>query len=68
MRKIIKEQRSRNNGRGPITKEQVRQAILKLNKRTAVGEDQWSPAVWRDMSEDAMEELVSLLSEVEHKG
>ena len=33
----------------------------------AVGVDQWSPAVWRDMSNEAFEALVELLNEVEHR-
>ena len=29
--------------------------------------DQWSPAVWRDLTNEALEELTKLLNEVEQK-
>ena len=47
--------------------DQTRRAINRLSKGTAVGVDQWSPAVWRDMSDEALEELVKLLNEVERR-
>ena len=47
--------------------EQTRRAIFRLSKRTAVGVDQWSPEVWRDLSDEALEELVHLLNDVEQR-
>ena len=38
-----------------------------MNKCKALGVDQWSPARWRDISEEAIEELTKLLNHVEQK-
>ena len=64
IRTMIKELRGRGQ-RDPISEEQVRKGIFRLNARTAVGVDQWSPAVWRDLSDEAIQELPMLLNEVE---
>ena len=50
-----------------ITTEQTRRATYMLNKGTAVGVDQWSPAIWRDMSDGALEALVALLNGIEQR-
>ena len=64
---MIKRLRDQGTKLDEITMDQTRRAIYRLNKGTAFGVDQWSPAVWRDMSDEALEELVKLLNEVERR-
>ena len=65
--KIIKQTKASGHSFGQITKVKVIRGIKKLHKSTAVGIDQWSPAVWRDISPEAIAELVKLLNHVEAK-
>ena len=65
MRSIIQGLKDQDTRLDHITVDRNRRAIYKLNRRTAVGVDQWSPAMWRGLSDEAMEELVKLLNEVE---
>ena len=67
MQQRIKQTRNVGHSFGKITPEIIKQVIKKLNKSTAVGIDQWSPAVWRDISPEAVEELAKLLNHVEQK-
>ena len=67
MKKMIKRLRDQGTRLDEITMDQTRRAIYRLNKGTAVGVDQWSPTVWRDMSDEALDELVKLLNEVERR-
>ena len=67
MKNMIKRFRDQGTGLEEITTDQTRRAIYRVNKGMAVGVDQWSPAVWRDMSDEAIEALVKLLIEVEHR-
>ena len=64
IRTMIKEL-TRRGQRDPISEEQVRKGIFRFNARTAVGVDTLSPAVWRDLSDEAIQELTKLLNEVE---
>ena len=66
IRTHIKDLRRRGH-RDPISEDQVRKGIFRLNTRSAVGVDQWSPAVWRDLSDEAIQELTALLNEVEQQ-
>ena len=66
LKEMIKEYRRSGQGHKElISTEQVRKGIFRLNARTATGVDQWSPAVWRNISDSAVQELTNFLNEVE---
>ena len=50
-----------------MTNDMVQRGIKKFNKGTAVVVDQWSPAVWRDISDEAINKLTKLSNHVEHR-
>ena len=49
-----------------ITNETVKGGIKEL-KRSTAGMDQWSPAVWRNISDEAINELTKLLNHVQSR-
>ena len=67
MKELIKQVKKKGTQGDQITKDQVKWGIRNLSTSSAVGVDQWSPAIWRDISEEAPEELIKLLNCVEQE-